>query len=235
MTTVLPCPGLLVSVRSAAEAQAALSGGAAIIDVKEPSRGPLGRADDAVIAEVVRVVAGRCPVSAALGELVYQQPLPTVPGLQFVKWGMAGAAAPGWRPALDGAVRRMRECEPRCQGVAVAYADWHRAIAPIPEAIAAIACQCNFGAFLLDTCRKDGTTLLDWLPRPRIEKLCRVCRTAGVRVALAGALTEKEIGQLYDIAPDWFAVRGAACVGGRTGNVDAEQVRQLVQFLDCRV
>src|SRR5947209_8028398 len=47
-----PAPGLLVSVRSAAEARAALDGGAALIDIKEPARGPLGRADDGVMAEV---------------------------------------------------------------------------------------------------------------------------------------------------------------------------------------
>ena len=62
--------GLLVSVRSVAEAEIALAGGAAIIDVKEPSRGALGRADDTIIADIVRSVAGRAPVSAALGELI---------------------------------------------------------------------------------------------------------------------------------------------------------------------
>ena len=36
--------GLLVSVRNVEEALAALEGGASLIDVKEPSRGPLGRA-----------------------------------------------------------------------------------------------------------------------------------------------------------------------------------------------
>ena len=35
----------LVSVRSPEEALAALEGGADLIDVKEPSRGPLGAAD----------------------------------------------------------------------------------------------------------------------------------------------------------------------------------------------
>ncbi len=39
---------LLVSVRSAAEAEIALSAGADLIDVKEPSRGSLGAADPAV-------------------------------------------------------------------------------------------------------------------------------------------------------------------------------------------
>ena len=37
-------PGLLVSVRSAAEAITALEAGADVIDVKEPSRGALGAA-----------------------------------------------------------------------------------------------------------------------------------------------------------------------------------------------
>src|SRR6478735_1969877 len=63
-------PGLLVSVRSAAEALAALAGGADVIDVKEPNRGSLGAADDETISDIVRAVAGRAPVSAALGELV---------------------------------------------------------------------------------------------------------------------------------------------------------------------
>ena len=62
-------PRLLVSVRDAAEAAAALAGGAALIDVKEPARGSLGRADAATIAAVVAAVGGRVPVSVALGEL----------------------------------------------------------------------------------------------------------------------------------------------------------------------
>ena len=56
---------LLVSVRSAAEAESAAAGGAGLIDVKEPSRGAMGKADDRTIADVVRAVAGRRPVSAA--------------------------------------------------------------------------------------------------------------------------------------------------------------------------
>jgi uncharacterized protein (UPF0264 family) len=62
-------PQLLVSVRDVAEAEAALAGGADIIDIKEPRRGALGMADAAMIAEIVACVDRRVPVSAALGEL----------------------------------------------------------------------------------------------------------------------------------------------------------------------
>ena len=46
-------PQLLVSVRDLGEAAAALAGGADLIDVKEPIRGPLGRADEATIRGIV--------------------------------------------------------------------------------------------------------------------------------------------------------------------------------------
>jgi uncharacterized protein (UPF0264 family) len=61
---------LLVSVRDAAEARAVLDAGAHLIDVKEPRRGSLGAADGRQVADVLNTVAGRVPVSAAMGELI---------------------------------------------------------------------------------------------------------------------------------------------------------------------
>src|SRR5207248_4650901 len=85
-------PKLLVSVRNRAEAEAALAGGADLIDVKEPKRGALGAADARTLAAVVAAVAGRRPVSAALGELreTFWKGPPALPGLAYVKWGLAG-------------------------------------------------------------------------------------------------------------------------------------------------
>ncbi|HEV3164614.1 MAG TPA: (5-formylfuran-3-yl)methyl phosphate synthase, partial [Isosphaeraceae bacterium] len=62
--------GLLVSVRSVEEAQRALAGGAAVIDIKEPARGPLGQADPEIWQAVREAVPPHLPVSAALGELI---------------------------------------------------------------------------------------------------------------------------------------------------------------------
>src|SRR5690348_863907 len=104
-----PSPQLLVSVRSAAEAEAALEGGAHLIDVKEPRHGPLGRAGAESIAAVVRAVAGRRPVSAALGELgdpADALPYPG-PGLAYVKWGLGGLGGTAdWRQRWRDACRR---------------------------------------------------------------------------------------------------------------------------------
>jgi uncharacterized protein (UPF0264 family) len=224
--------GLLVSVRSAAEARAALEGGADLIDVKDPSRGSLGRADDHVIQEVLDAVAGRCPVSAALGELgELDGRLPLV-GLAFAKWGLRGAGlARDWQTLLARSWEWLRRHRPECQPVAVAYADWARVAAVAPVHVLDLARKHAVSVLLIDTCVKDGRTLPDLIAGAELEALCRGCREAGVRVALAGSLAEAELVALRPLEPDWFAVRGAVCRGGRDGTVESQRVRDLAAVL----
>ncbi|MFL5577756.1 MAG: (5-formylfuran-3-yl)methyl phosphate synthase, partial [Gemmatimonadaceae bacterium] len=59
---------LLVSVSSAAEAAAALAGGADLVDAKDPSAGALGAVSDGALRGIVAAVSGARPVSAALGD-----------------------------------------------------------------------------------------------------------------------------------------------------------------------
>jgi uncharacterized protein (UPF0264 family) len=217
---------LLVSVRSAEEAAAALEGGALLIDVKEPRFGSLGRASDRTIDEVVAFVSGRVPVSAAMGEFEESLPLPAA-HLGYVKWGLAGAGSHSrWQDRLGKASHALKESGTHV--VAVAYADWQRAHAPEPAAVLDWACAANAGAFMLDTWSKDGTNLLHWLTVADVERLADRCRTAKLPLALAGSLGRSEIASLSRLRPDWFAVRGAVCVGGRR---DAQVSAALVHAL----
>jgi uncharacterized protein (UPF0264 family) len=223
---------LLVSVRTTAEAEAALAGGAAVLDVKEPRHGSLGRADEATIRAIVAAVAGRCPVSAALGELRQTPAVCPVPGLHYVKWGLAGFGGSSWRAALRAAAKRQRHAAPHCQVVVAAYADSSRAAAPPLQEIAAFARAERWPVLLLDTWGKDGSTLLDWLPREAIVALSRDCRRGGVHLALAGSLREEQLVQLAVANPAWFAVRTAACRGGRREMpVSRQRVGRLVRCL----
>lgn len=217
--------GLLVSVRNVDEAEAALAGGADLIDVKEPANGPLGRADDAVIEGVIRAVGDRASISAAGGELELSVGVP--PGLAFIKFGLAGWHGRDWASAWRSLRRQL---PPGCQPVAVAYADWQNCNAPPLEEIAKFAIAERFGAFLTDTFEKNGATLLDVLPMETIAALTWRCQSAGVPVALAGSLGISEIKRLHGVAPDWFAVRGAACREGRNSSICAERVRHLARL-----
>jgi uncharacterized protein (UPF0264 family) len=226
---------LLVSVRNAVEAEAALAGGAALIDVKEPSRGPLGRADDETIAQVLWAVAGRAPVSAALGE--WSEPgaqhwPPVLGQLAYLKWGLSGLGGlSAWQSTLRIVDRYLAGRHPDVALAAVAYADWREARAPSPEKVCAWACARARGAFLLDTWAKDGRTLLDWTSVAEVSEWCGRCRAAGVRVALAGSLGPEQVRTLLPACPDWIAVRGAACEGGRAGTISTGRVRALVELL----
>jgi uncharacterized protein (UPF0264 family) len=218
---------LLVSVRSAAEARAALAGGADLIDVKEPSRGPLGAADYDVIREVLAAVAGRTPVSAALGEWMDWDDRPVPEGLEYIKWGMGGL-----RDLPTAAFAPMRKSKYGRHPVLVAYADFQRAQSPDPGWLVAYAIRFQFPAFLLDTAIKDGSTLLDWIAPAMLARMRFFLADAGVKIALAGSLDEAAIRKLAPLAPDWFAVRGAVCVGGRDGTVCADRVRRLRDVIE---
>jgi uncharacterized protein (UPF0264 family) len=227
--------GLLVSVRDAEEVDVAILGGAGLIDVKEPTRGALGMAEGTVVTAVVKAVAGRRPVSAALGELsdaATDLPGELDAGLAFVKIGLAGCGRRrGWAGLLA-ELRTKIETGSTTKLVAVAYADWRRADAPRPQDVISFALSEHCAAFLFDTWQKDGSTLLDWMTLTELAGICEHFRVAGVTVALAGALGRWQIRQLLSARPDWFAVRGSACIGGgREGWLSRERVERLVHVL----
>jgi len=224
-----PRTGLLVSVRNVTEAAAALEGGADVIDVKEPSRGPLGRADDQTIAEIVRLVDKRRPVSAAMGE--WTDPSAPIPNenLTFIKWGLAGWRGRDWRQSMAQEMTCRRQ-SPR--PVLVAYADWEKADAPPVDEIAAAATQWRCGLLVDTFAKKPRVNLLDWLSITEIEELCRQCRREELPVALAGSLGVEQVGALFSAEPDWFGVRGAVCVqGNRNSSVQIGKVRELAELV----
>jgi uncharacterized protein (UPF0264 family) len=228
--------GLLVSVRCADEARAALEGGATLIDIKEPARGALGRADDETIAAVLHAVAGRRPVSAALGEWADGIGSYSDSNLSYIKWGLAGCRhRHDWRDAMRSFL--VRPHPP--QVVLTAYADWECAQAPPVDDVFALASAHPGSVLLIDTHCKEaasiGTkrpTLLDWMSVACVEDLCIRCRNAHVKIALAGSLGIDEIGALQFAQPDWFAVRGAACADGdRQATIDAAKVSALMHLI----
>jgi uncharacterized protein (UPF0264 family) len=220
--------GLIVSVRTKEEADAALEGGATLLDVKEPRIGALGRPPIETIESIVARVAGRVPVSAAMGELLETPALPPRHGLEYVKWGLSGYGRKDWRGAMIATREELERCRFTCRPVAVAYADWKPACAPPPDSICDFACDCRFDVLLLDTWEKNGTTLLDWMSVAQLSVVAKQCRSSRIRLALAGSLGPNEIAQLSALEPDWFAVRGAVCQDGERGNtIDTNAVRRI--------
>lgn len=212
-------PRLLVSVRSPAEAQRALAGGADIIDVKDPGRGSLGRAEDSVIRQIAALPAlreRRNPLSIALGEVDHVDaegggPLPA--SATFAKIGLAGLRGSGdwvarWRSVREDHDRRSGR---RLRWIAVIYADELAARSPSPEAILTAATETVCGGVLVDTFDKSDGSLLDCVPLDHLAAWARFSRDHGLLFAVAGRLSLQEVPRVCSIAPDVVAVRSAVC------------------------
>ena len=218
---------LLISVRNAPEARIALAGGAQVIDVKEPHRGSLGRAELSVINEVCAAVENRAWVSVALGELLETEgnsgQLPA--GIRWAKLGLAGCARRAdWETIW---LKQGSSFSSDTKPVAVVYADYLTAHAPTPAEILQAAGRAKCKVLLIDTFDKTHGRLLDIWPLPELTGFCQSVQQAGMELALAGSLKLEDIRQLSPISPQFLAFRGAACEGRREGQLKQHLVEQL--------
>ncbi|MFM7207040.1 MAG: polyhydroxyalkanoic acid system family protein [Planctomycetaceae bacterium] len=232
--------GLLVSVRSPDEAMAAVAGGAAIIDVKDPASGPLGRADAAVAAAIGLVVGDAAPWTLACGELADGPPaivahLATVAASAdggaapaAVKAGPAGLDARRWAVAY----RELATLLPGgVEAVAVAYADARVAGAVDPRRLMRAAAECGAASVLIDTFDKKAGSLFEVAGEQVVRDWVARARDLGLRVALAGRLSAVEAAKAVNLGAEIVGVRSAACAGGRMGTVDREHVAAVVGTL----
>ena len=220
---------LLVSVRDPSEARAAVRGGADIIDIKEPKRGPLGRADYEVMAAIVAQCGGDAAlISAALGEIA--DPLQEAPpgSIGYGKIGLA--QAPGcWWTLLEQRFAQLGVAYP----VAVAYADHMRAGAPPIEEVLDWAVDHRAAGILIDTAVKDAAGLFDHTDAAELERFIARARCCSVLIALAGSLAGSSLQRAIALGPDIVALRGAACSNGdRRQSIQTRRVRQLVQLTE---
>lgn len=221
---------LLVSVRSAAEARLAVEAGVDLVDVKEPSRGSLGRAEPNVWREVA-ASAGRATLSAALGELrdwedSVAEAIPAA--YVYAKLGLAGMVKCDWRWRWQRALERM----PRgLERVAVIYADAEAAQSPSWEAILTTARELSCSAVLVDTFVKQGRGLLAWWRLDEVAALVDGAHERGMLAVVAGSLSAHDIARLLPLRADYVAVRGAACEGDRATELSAPRLLELVQMV----
>jgi uncharacterized protein (UPF0264 family) len=230
---------LLVSVISAAEARAALAGGADIIDVKDPREGALGAPAPRTLAEVVAAVDGAVPISVALGDL------PDLPqtaalaacgaaacGVDYVKLGLRGLQELDRAVALVTAVADALSAGAAGPAViAAAYADGASAAPPAfdPELLPELVARTGIAGALVDTLVKDGRGLYGSLAEATVANLVARTRAAGGSFGIAGQL---RAGQLGRVEADIVGVRSAVCHDGdRAASLDAGLVAAAVAEL----
>jgi uncharacterized protein (UPF0264 family) len=224
---------LLVSVTSTFDAEAALAGGADLIDAKDPTAGALGAVSLDQFHRIVCAVAGARPVTAALGDASDEAEVESsarafaAAGAAFVKIGFAGIDAADRVRRLVAAVARGVKGGFTTAVVAAAYADADRARTISPRVLVDVAARAGAAGVLLDTFDKGSGGLRDLLAPRALSAWVASAHDAGLFAALAGKLTASDLACVRDAGADIAGVRGAACEGGRSGRVTADRVRLL--------
>lgn len=208
---------LLFSVISAVEA-AQIKAAADVVDVKDPSRGPLGAPDVRVVAAVLNEVGGTAPVSASLGDADFTTIIGQIElaksfadeGVSIVKIAVSRLS-----PArAEHVIKKIRDTLPYRVKIAVAaYADESP-----PEELfdfTDIASRSGADGVLLDTAVKNGLSLFDHVDEDTLRAIVSAGHTAGIFVALAGSLRIGDIGRITRVNPDYAGFRSAIASNGR--------------------
>ncbi len=158
---------LLVSVSDAAEARAAVDGGADIIDAKNPSMGALGAVRPDVLSEIRHAVDSSRLVTAAMGDADAANTVEELArelvarGARLVKVGFAGVADPARVEEIIDRLAYVCTSVNEASGVvAVTYADPVAAGCIDAHELLPIAARSGATGVLVDTADKRGPGLL---------------------------------------------------------------------------
>lgn len=221
--------GLLASVATLEEASLALRLGADILDLKDPAAGALGAWDPALLPEAVRLVAGRVPVSATVGDLP-MEPVrlrdaaraTAAAGVDIVKLGFFGGTGQRGVPDALAPVARSG-----VRLVAVLMADQQPDLELTP-----LLAGAGFFGVMLDTADKGAGGLRRHLDPVRLAAFVAEARAHGLVSGLAGSLRRADIAPLGRLRPDYLGFRGALCGGDRTAGLDAGAMAAVRRAVD---
>lgn len=231
---------LLISVVNVQEVEEAVQGGAEIIDIKSPGEGSLRAQVPGKIREIVSAVPPGVETSATIGDV------PNLPGVAAL--AAAEAAQCGVHYVKVGLfqVRRatdamkllaevhlsVRACNPTARVIACTYADTIAGSCILPAELPGVAAAAQVDGCMVDTSRKDGTSLRSWIGSGELQSFIFACRQASLLAALAGSLQGVDFEWVRGLAPDIVGVRSAACTGDRiTGRVSKDRVAHIRETL----
>ncbi|MDD5268904.1 MAG: (5-formylfuran-3-yl)methyl phosphate synthase [Methylococcales bacterium] len=225
--------GMLASVNSMEEALLALSAGVDIIDLKQPALGALGALDMATVKQVVAEVAGRCPISATIGDLP-MQPDPVFNAVKAMAETGVDYIKIGFFPGDDwqGTLNKLSVLTGQSQAlIAVLFAD-----AQPDLNIIRLLKEAGFTGVMLDTRNKQNGSLTQLMAKMDIARFVTQAKAQQLLCGLAGSLRLEDIPGLMSYKADYLGFRGALCQGhNRVGELNEQSVfkiRHAIKIID---
>jgi uncharacterized protein (UPF0264 family) len=233
---------LLVSVVNKTETLDSISGGADILDVKNPKEGSLGANFPRVIRQVKQVTPANLELSATLGDL------PNLPGtaslaalgaaasgVDYIKAGLYGVKnCEEATTLMTEVVKAVKEFDSGLMTIACGYADFRTVGCVSPLELPLVARRAGADGVLVDVkVKSQETNLFSFLTDENLKELVDTAHDHGLLAALAGSLDTQDIERVYRLGADIIGVRGAVCAKKDrvTGKLETEKVTAFAETI----
>ena len=232
---------ILASIKSVDEIEAAVRGGADIIDLKNPEEGSLGAAapwdiktlKDQYNDQIISAAIGdfpNLPNTAALAALGA-----AVSGADYVKIGLLGAEnAADALKVMKNVTKAVKNYNPDIFVVGAGYADYQKVNSINPLDLPEILHEAKADIVMIDTAIKDGNTLFSYFDTSALRIFVESAHSNGLQAALAGSLSISHIPILKEIRTDVIGFRTAICDNGNrvSGVLSPEKVREIMEIVN---
>ncbi len=232
---------LLISPTDKKEAVEAYSGGADIIDIKNPREGSLGASFPWLIREIISSIPSDVKTSATVGDVPYKPGTVSLAalgvattGVNFVKVGLYGTKNKDQSlEVMKNVVRSVKDFNEEINVVTSGYGDAFRVGAVDPLQIPSIAIESESDVAMVDTAIKDGKSLFDFMSVDELHDFVDETKSSGLMVALAGSLRKEDVPILKKLKPDVIGIRGAVCTGGDrdNGRIERDEVKRFLEMI----
>ena len=230
---------LLISPINEIEAKEAITGGADIIDVKNPKEGALGANYPWVIRQIRAITPKRLEVSCTLGEVGNFPGSVSLAafgaaslGVDYIKIGLGGIKSSDEAIfLLQNVVRAAKEGNPKIKIAVAGYADAEKTGTITPMLIPGLTHRAKADIAMIDTAIKDGKNLFNHLTIEQLQNFVDLTHSYGLKAALAGSLRKQDLPIIHRLGSDIAGLRGAACTNSNrdTGQITQELVAELVE------
>jgi len=216
---------MLASVSSLAEAMVVLSADVDIIDLKQPALGALGALNLDAVKQIVAGIAGRCPVSATIGDLP-TQPDPVFNAVKAMAETGVDYIKIGFFPDDDwqGTIKKLSALTGQNFAlIAVLFADTQPDLT-----IMSMLKDAGFAGVMLDTINKQKGSLTQLMTKMEIAQFVKQAKSRQLLCGLAGSLRLEDIPELMPYKADYLGFRGALCMQHvRVGQLNKQALMQI--------
>lgn len=219
---------MLASVNSIEEALLVLAEKVDIIDLKQPASGALGALPLTRVQAIINTIAGRCPISATVGDLPLYPEL-IVAAVQAMAATGVDYIKIGFFPEGDtlGTINKLAELTAQFKLIAVLFADTTLDLTLLTQLK-----QAGFVGVMLDTMNKQQGSLTQLLNKTELAHFVQHAKSHALFCGLAGSLRLNDIKALLHYQADYLGFRGALCAAhDRTGQLNTQAIAAIRQAL----